>query len=72
MSVLNKQLLIRVSDELDELITRAYSKYLGETGEHITRSDYVRRILQTQCSLELDEIVINKEIANHGEDCTDR
>ena len=55
MSALNKQLLIRVSDELDELITRAYSKYLEITGEHISRSDYIRRVLQTQCSLVLVE-----------------
>ena len=61
MSALNKQLLIRVSDELDELITRAYSKYLGETGEHITRSDYVRRVIEAQCSSELagDEDIKN-------------
>jgi len=55
MSALNKQLLIRVSDELDELITRAYSKHLEKTGEHITRSDYVRKILEEQCSLALSE-----------------
>ena len=56
MSALNKQLLIRISDELDELITRAYSKYLG-TNEHISRSDYVRRILQAQCATEVKEKV---------------
>jgi hypothetical protein len=55
MSILNKQLLIRVSDELDELITRAYSKFLGDTGEHISRSDYMRRILNIQCELELSK-----------------
>lgn len=53
MSVLNKQLLIRISPELDELITRAYSKSLTETGEHVSRADYIRGILQTQCSLEV-------------------
>ena len=54
MSILNKQLLIRVSDELDELITRAYSKFLGDTGEHISRSDYVRSILHDHCEMVLD------------------
>jgi hypothetical protein len=50
---LTKQLLIRISPELDELITQAFSKHLKETGEYISRSDYIRRILQAQCSSEL-------------------
>jgi hypothetical protein len=55
MSELNKQLLIRVNLELDELITRAYSQYLGKTKEHITRTDYIRRMLQAQCELEIEK-----------------
>lgn len=56
MPTLSKQIVIKVSPELDELITQAFSKHLKETGEYISRSDYIRRILQAQCSLELTEI----------------
>ena len=53
--MLNKQLLIRISPELEELITRAYSQYLGQTKEHITRTDFIRRGIQAQCELALSK-----------------
>jgi hypothetical protein len=56
MPTLSKQIVIKVSPELDELITQAFSKHLKETGEYISRSDYIRRILQAECSSELIEI----------------
>lgn len=55
MPILSKQIVIKVSPELDKLITKAFSKHLKETGEYLSRSDYIRRILQTQCSSELIE-----------------
>jgi len=54
MPTLSKQLVLKISPELDELITQAFSKHLKETGEYISRSDYIRRILQEQCSLEVE------------------
>lgn len=58
MPTLSKQLLIRVSDELDELITQAFSKYLKETGEYISRSDYIRRAINLVFSLDKDDVLI--------------
>jgi hypothetical protein len=55
MSVLSKQILLKVSPELDDLIDRAFSKHLKKTGEYITRSDYIRRILQEQCLIKVVE-----------------
>jgi Arc/MetJ-type ribon-helix-helix transcriptional regulator len=57
MSNLTKQILLKVSPELDDLIDQAFSKHLKKTGEYLTRSDYIRRILQKQCTTEMKEKV---------------
>lgn len=49
MPILSEQILLKLSPELDKLIDDAFSKHLKETGEYITRSDYIRRILQAHC-----------------------
>jgi hypothetical protein len=55
MPTLTKQILLKVSPELDDLIDQAFSKHLKDTGEYITRSDFIRRMLIAQCNLELSE-----------------
>jgi Arc/MetJ-type ribon-helix-helix transcriptional regulator len=59
MSALSEQILLKISPELDKLIDDAFSKQLKETGEYISRSEYIRRILQAHC-----ESFVNTTISN--------
>jgi hypothetical protein len=68
MQTLSKQILVRVSQELDDLITQAFSQHLKETGEYCSRSDYIRRMLQAQCELEL--VKRNGDDNGNGEEKT--
>lgn len=56
MPTLSKQLLIKISPELDELITQAFSQYLKNTGEYSSRSDYIRRAIGLILSLDKDDV----------------
>jgi hypothetical protein len=55
MPILSKQILLKMSPELRDLVDQAFSKHLKETGEYITRSDFIRRILETHCTQELSK-----------------
>jgi hypothetical protein len=50
---LSEQYLLRVSPILVALIDEAFSKHLKKTGEYISKSEFIRNILQTQCNLVL-------------------
>jgi Arc/MetJ-type ribon-helix-helix transcriptional regulator len=58
MQTLTKQILVRISAELDALIDQTFSKHLKETGEYITKSDYIRRALDLILSLDKDDVLI--------------
>ena len=47
---MTEQYLIRVSPELIEIIDAAFTKHLKKTGEYLTKSEFVRRILREHCS----------------------
>jgi hypothetical protein len=49
-----KQLLLKMMPELEETIDNAFSEYLKLTGNSITKAEYIRRILNQKCKLELD------------------
>jgi len=51
MRKLTKQILLRLSPETDELIDRCFSMHLRSTGAYISRSDFVRSILEEQLAL---------------------
>jgi predicted DNA-binding protein len=55
MKKLTKQYLLKMSPELIELIDAAFSEFLKETGQYITKAEYVRNILETHCKLVLEE-----------------
>lgn len=58
MPTLNKQILLKVSSEFDELIDQTFSQHLKDTGEYISRSDYIRRMLAFSISLSKDDVVV--------------
>lgn len=60
MSKLSNQLLIKVSPELDSLIDQAYVKHISKTNKHITKSEFVRTVLNSHCSFSMssDEALI--------------
>ena len=47
------QILLKVSDELNSAIDAAFSKHLKKTGEYCTRSEFIRRMLDAQCEVEM-------------------
>lgn len=49
MAKLTKQLLIKIAPELDERIEEAFKKHLKKTGEYITKSEFLRRIIEGGC-----------------------
>jgi Arc/MetJ-type ribon-helix-helix transcriptional regulator len=55
MQTLTKQLLIRISPELDDLITKAFSIYLKNAGQYKSRSDYIRTTLEKVFSQVIEE-----------------
>jgi len=55
MQTLTKQLLIRISPELDDLITKAFSIYLKNAGQYKSRSDYIRTTLEKVFSQIVEE-----------------
>lgn len=55
MPELTKQILLKMMPELEETIENAFSEYLKLTGDPITKAEYIRRILDRKCSLELKE-----------------
>jgi Arc/MetJ-type ribon-helix-helix transcriptional regulator len=58
MQTLTKQILVRISAELNELIDRTFSQHLKDTGEYLTKSDYIRRALDFILSLDKDDVLI--------------
>lgn len=59
MTELTKQLVIKISPELDELIDSAFAKNVEETGTKTTRSDYIRDILKERCAEQLRQQTIS-------------
>lgn len=49
MAKLTTQLLIKISPELDVQIDEAFKKHLKKTGEYITKSEFLRRIIEGGC-----------------------
>ena len=49
------QVLLKLTPELDAVIEKAFKQHLKETGEYITRSEYMRRMLKLQTDLQLSE-----------------
>lgn len=45
-----QQLLLKMTPELEEAIDRSFTKHLKKTGEYITKSEFVRRILEKECA----------------------
>jgi hypothetical protein len=50
MAKLTTQLLIKITPELNERIEGAFKKHLKRTGEYITKSEFIRRILERECA----------------------
>lgn len=48
MAKLSKQLMIKVSPKLFNDITKSFSKYLKQTGDPITKAEYIRKILEKE------------------------
>jgi len=44
-----KQLILRITPELSKTINDAFFVYLKKTGKYITKAEYIRGILETQC-----------------------
>jgi Arc/MetJ-type ribon-helix-helix transcriptional regulator len=55
---LSKQMVIKISLELDDLITQAFSQHLKDTGEYLSRSDYIRRMLEFSISFSKDDVLL--------------
>ena len=47
--MLSKQILLKISPEINDLIDKAFTKHLKATGEYISRSDFIRRMIVAQC-----------------------
>ena len=45
-----KQLILRITPELSQKIDAAFFAYLKKTEKYITKAEYIRDILETQCS----------------------
>lgn len=48
--IMTKQYLLKMTPELMTLIDASFSAYLKKTGKYITKAEYIRGILETQCS----------------------
>jgi hypothetical protein len=44
-----KQLVLRLTPELMKMIDEAFFLYLKKTNKYITKAEYIRAILETQC-----------------------
>jgi len=53
--MLTDKILLKLTPELNKSIDDAFSKYLKETGAYISRSNFIRKILQSYCELQLSE-----------------
>jgi Arc/MetJ-type ribon-helix-helix transcriptional regulator len=58
MPTLTKQILLKVSPELSDLIDKTFSQHLKDTGEYISRSDYIRRAIEFFISLSKDDVLV--------------
>ena len=45
-----KQLIFRETSELMKVIDEAFFMYLKKTNKYITKAEYIRGILETQCN----------------------
>lgn len=48
MAKLTKQLMIKISPEMETGIDKALSSFLKKTGEPITKAEFIRRILDAE------------------------
>lgn len=48
--IMTKQYLLKMTPELMKMIDEAFSVYLKQTGKYITKAEYIRNILEAQCS----------------------
>lgn len=55
MEKLSKQYLLKMKPDLMNTIDMAFSKFLKATGKYITKAEFMRGILETQC------VLLNKE-----------
>lgn len=55
MKKLSVQYLLKMTPELMALIDNAFSTHLKKTGEYITKAEYIRKILEKQCSSTLGD-----------------
>jgi len=51
--MLSEQILLKLTPELSELITKAFSKHLKDSGEYISRAEYLRKMIEEKCQMEL-------------------
>jgi Arc/MetJ-type ribon-helix-helix transcriptional regulator len=49
MEKMTEQYLLKMSIELSEMIDQAHSKHLKETGEYVSKAEYMRRALLKHC-----------------------
>jgi hypothetical protein len=47
MQKLTKQILLKISPELNKSIDVAFSQYLKNTGEYITKAEFIRRAVES-------------------------
>lgn len=48
-----KQLMLKMTNEQEKVIDVAFIAYLQATGEPITRSEYVRRLIMEGCAAKI-------------------
>lgn len=49
MAKLDKQILLKISPELNEKIDKAFGQFLKNTGKYITKAEFIRRAIEKEC-----------------------
>jgi predicted DNA-binding protein len=55
MKKLTQQYLLKMSPELAKLLDEAFSRHLRQTGQYITKSEWIRNVMEAHCNSMLTE-----------------